>query len=419
MSAHLEAPARSEPQKWPLIAAFCIIWSGLVATEQVSGHLLPDTVRLLTTSAVVLSWIQFLNPFFGVIAQPIVGILSDRIWTPIGRRAFFLITGAPIVAICLWFVPEARTIWFLFILVLVYQFFQDVLWGSDHPLMADLFPPKQRVIVSGLLMASAQVTSWLFLHMGMKYLDAQTLYRVVAIAQVVLVSGFAFFLNERPNKPKKRPKLTVKRYITDLLGHPMRAKFAALNFFIAMFFNIAVGSGFLRAFATTSLNAPQAEYGPNWAYSTLPPLFLSIPAAIVIEKWMPKQWALVLGFVVACISCYLGWIADSPDDLMWIALTWGFGTMLVNVTFKPFFTEYVPSDIIGQVSGSLNICYAAGRSLATLSIGYIIQYVYDDDYRYIFPIALGCGIIATLIAISIPDLRYKAKREGKLQHEEE
>ena len=99
------------------------------------------TIEQFTVDPTTIALILFINPAFGFIAQPIVGVLGDKIWTPVGRRAFFLITGAPIVAICLWFVPEARFLWHLVVLVVVYQFFQDVLWGSDHPLLADLFPP--------------------------------------------------------------------------------------------------------------------------------------------------------------------------------------------------------------------------------------------------------------------------------------
>ena len=143
-----------------------------MTTEQLSIHLLPATVEGFTTSPSLIALILFINPAFGFITQPLVGILGDKIWTPVGRRALFLITGAPIVGLCLWFLPEARFLWHLVILVLVYQFFQDMMWGSDHPLLADLFPPKQRLFVSGLLIAVGQLATLIFLKFGMKQLDA-------------------------------------------------------------------------------------------------------------------------------------------------------------------------------------------------------------------------------------------------------
>ena len=78
-----------------------------MSTEQLSIHLLPAMIEKFTVNPTTIAVILFINPAFGFIAQPIVGVLGDKIWTPVGRRAFFLITGAPIVAICLWFVPRS------------------------------------------------------------------------------------------------------------------------------------------------------------------------------------------------------------------------------------------------------------------------------------------------------------------------
>ena len=62
-------------------------------------------------------------------------------------------------------------------------------------------------------------------------LSSDELYRLVALLQVVLVAGLSFFLNEKPVVKKDRSKLTLKRYATDLLGHPIRRKFAAPSFY--------------------------------------------------------------------------------------------------------------------------------------------------------------------------------------------
>ncbi|MEM9159264.1 MAG: MFS transporter [Verrucomicrobiota bacterium] len=411
MSAALENPARSEPQKWPIFVVFCVIWSGLMLTEVLSINLLPITIKEFTDRASIISLILFINPAFGFIAQPLVGILSDRIWTPVGRRAFFLITCAPIVGTCLWFIPEARFLWHLVVLVIIYQFFQDVLWGSDHPLMADLFPPKQRMLVAGLIMASGQAAGAVFLKVGMPTFegDLDMLYRIVGISQVVLVTGFAFFLNERPLPPSQRPKLTTKKYVSDLLGHPIRRKFAMLHFTNAVFQNIAIGSGFLVIFVTINLGATEGEYGENWWYSNLIPLLFSIPSAILIEKFASKRWVLVAGFVIAISGLAIGWLADEVTDIMSVAFAYGFGMMLITITFKPFFTEYVPKEIIGQVSGALNICYALGRSAAILVAGFVIEYVFDNDYRYIFPMSIAAGMVGLVIALSIRDHRYESR----------
>ena len=88
--------------------------------------------------------------------------------------------------------------------------------------------------------------------------------------------------------------------------------------------------------------------------------------------------------------------------------------MLTIVTFKPFFSEYVPKEIIGQVSGALNICWGIGRSIAIVAAGAAVEFLFDNNYRYIFPMSIVMGIASFIIAWRIPDLRYEARKAGKV-----
>lgn len=231
--------------------------------------------------------------------------------------------------------------------------------------------------------------------------------------QVVCVSGLAFFLNEKRVIRRPRPKLTTRRYIADLLGHPIRRKFAGLYFSISMLMNLAVFGGFLRLFATHNLGATQAQFGETFSVSTLPPLFLSIPVALLVERYLSKRIALVIGIGTIIAAFMVGWAAQSLDGLFWLALLWGFGYMLTYATFKAFFSEYVPSDIIGQVTGALNICWGLGRSLAILIAGFAVDHLFDDDYRFIFPLSIAMGVVSLVLALSIPDLRFESKKRKK------
>ncbi|MYE82259.1 MAG: SLC45 family MFS transporter, partial [Gammaproteobacteria bacterium] len=70
-------------------------WFGVHFAEAVSVNLLPLTLYLFTENAFYIGLILAINPMFGFVAQPVVGVLSDRTWTRVGRRAFYLIVAAP------------------------------------------------------------------------------------------------------------------------------------------------------------------------------------------------------------------------------------------------------------------------------------------------------------------------------------
>ncbi len=412
-SRKLEQPATTKDAPLWLLLIFCSIWTGLVITEAISNNVLPLTIRdKFNLDPKWIGLILAINPAFGFIAQPVVGILSDRIWTPVGRRAFFLITGAPIVALCLVLVPESVFLWQLVTLVIVYQFFQDVLWGSDHPLMADLLPPHQRTLVQGMILTTGQLASFLFLRFAMANLEMHHLYWVAAALQVFLVAGAAFFLNEKPVVRKERPKLTAKRYILDVLGDPSLSRFAGLYFFHMVFLQII--QGWIALYAVTNILLTRQDFGKAWSIQSLIPLFLAIITGHVIERYTSKQWSLIFGYTMLMITCVYGYFSSTLWDLSIIAVMWGVGNMVVNVALKPFTTEYIPSDIIGQVTGALNIFFAIGRTAALAGGGILISIMGGaDNYRPIWILGLIFGAITIAFCVTLPDLRFQERKQAK------
>lgn len=399
---------------WHVFFLLSLIWSGLVVTEQVSNHVLPLTLKHFTDNAGIIGLVLALNPAFGFIAQPLAGIVSDRIWTPLGRRAILLVTGAPIVAVCLWYVPETRVFWHVVVLVVIYQFFQDVLWGSDNPLIADLVPPRQRTLVMGCMISAAQGIAFLFLRFGMgglmeKY-GERSLYQIAAAAQVILVGGAALLIREKKDRPKiERAKLTVQRYFADMFGDPILRRFGALAFVQTFFFTIC--TGFMVLFATQSVGLTRGQFGDAWSWQAFCMLCLAVPAGMVVEHFH-KGRALVGAYVFCIGACVLGYLTHGYATFVALSVAFGLCQVVINVTQKAFFTEYLPADIIGQLSGAYNICLALGRSLALAAGGWFVLWA-GNDYRVVWLVGGVAAVLAVWLATSLPDQRYEQRTTEK------
>lgn len=394
-----------------LLGIFCAIWSGLIITELVTDNLLPLTLRGFTTNAGVIGMILATKPLFGFLAQPIVGILGDRIWTRFGRRACFLIVGAPIVAICLVAIPHLTIFWQVVVVVVIYQFFQDVSWGSDHPLMADLIPAQQRTLLMGLILTTSQILAFVFLKVGMGWCIGRygsgCLYYIAASAQIVFVMGAAFLLNEKPPEPHVHARLTPRRYVTDFLGQPMLGRFALLAFFQGL--GKYMVAGFVVMFAVHTIGLTAAQFGGAWSIQALLQLGGALLLGVIIERWVPKQLALAAGYGLMASACCFGLRAAALPDFTLIAILFGLGLTIIEVTQKPFFTEHLPRAIIGQLSGAYNLCFALGRTIAMAGGGWLIQGL-GNDYRAIWITAMVAAVTAAAIALTIPDRRFAARR---------
>lgn len=402
-----EVSAAVPRARWPLVVVLCSIWSGLAMTENISNYILPLTLQRFTTDAAVIGLILALNPLFGFIANPLAGVMGDRIWTPIGRRAVLLVCSAPIVAICLLYVPGVALLWHLVVLVTVYQFFQDVLWGSNHPLLTDLVPPAQRTLVSGALVMSAQATGWIFSRYGMgQWLDAygeEFIYRMAALAQVGLVALAALFLRERPPVVLARPRLTLRRYVGDFVADPILRRFGWLGFW--QFFSQYVLQGFYVLFAVQTLHLNRSVFGEIWSWLSALSFFCALPFGYIAEHWWPKQWALIGGYLCVIGACVAGWIATDSTGLFVSVVLFGLGQAMCLVTQKAFFTEFIPPDLAGQLNGAYNVCLALGRTVALAGGGWVISLM-GNDYRWIFPLGLVASIFCILTALRLRDHRY-------------
>ena len=399
-------PLQSVPKRQTspkVFAALCAISAGLLLDEQLCNNVVPLSLRHFTGDAGLIGLILAIHPVFGFLVQPIIGILGDRIWTRVGRRATFLIVGAPLAAVCLVLMAHAPGFRSYLGLLVLFQFFFAVLWGADHPLLAELVPTIQRPLVRSGMLTCGQISSFFFVTYGvgraMDRWGQSSVYWIVAAGQILLVLVAAFFLGESRVMPTLRPKLTPARYVRDLWGDPVLCRFAILGFTYAAF--VASVTGFMALFAVRTLRLSQSDFGSAWGSQCLVAILCAVPIGLLVMR-RPKQWALVAGFACSLLACLIALRADAGRWIYPIALLFGAGMVTIDVTLPSFFSEYLPRDIVGQLMGAYNICYASGRIVALIGTGWVVAAAHDN-YRVIWLVAIGFGVVGAIVAATIPD----------------
>lgn len=100
---HLEKPRLSFWQIWSMSFGFMGIQMGFALQNANASRIL----QIFGADVHQLSWFWIIAPLTGMIVQPIIGYLSDKTWTRLGRRRPFFLTGAILASIGLIMLPRA------------------------------------------------------------------------------------------------------------------------------------------------------------------------------------------------------------------------------------------------------------------------------------------------------------------------
>lgn len=128
---------------WRWIPVICLPWVATNYVEHCSKDPLTWTLRKFVEDPALISFLSSINIIFNFMVGAVTCYISDRIWTPMGRRSPFLVAGWLGVAVMMIFIPMAASLQMLIGIIVLYQFFQDVAKPIE-PLYNEVIPPPQR-----------------------------------------------------------------------------------------------------------------------------------------------------------------------------------------------------------------------------------------------------------------------------------
>jgi len=83
-------------------------------------------------------------PLTGLIVQPIIGHMSDRTWTRLGRRRPYFLIGALLASVALILMPNASTLWMAAGLLWIMDASINISMEPFRAFVADILPEEQR-----------------------------------------------------------------------------------------------------------------------------------------------------------------------------------------------------------------------------------------------------------------------------------
>jgi len=163
----------------------------------------PVILEKFITSGTIIGLIMTLDNILAVTIQPIVGAVSDKTRTKIGRRMPYIIFGAPLAAVFFFYIPLAKAFWLLIGTVVLMNIFM-ALWRSPVvALMPDIIPSVNRSKANGVINFMGGAAALIVFFVGGMLYDINPKVPFIGVSVVMLLAVAILFLTIK--EPKDIP----------------------------------------------------------------------------------------------------------------------------------------------------------------------------------------------------------------------
>jgi MFS family permease len=413
------APAPAPPSAPAPLAAGVAFDKGLAVRYSIANLGSASVYTLFNTGlplylesyGIAPAWIGLLaneRSFVGALVQPVVGRLSDRTRTPLGRRRPFFLAGVPLMAISLLTLAIHPPFWIMLALMTIGSFFLAVAADPYLALMADLFPPALRGRVGGLLgLTSALAAITITLLSSFFWAQYEGLVFLFTISILVGAFGITFFTVREPPlpaasleaaPPPRAARPDAAAYIRGLLEYPEAAKYVlAVTFFW-------IGSGgatpFVTLFAKHALQAGGAQIFYLPLAFVLSNALFAVPAGYLADR-IGKKRVLTLGLLIYGLGALIGSQSATVTQATLALAACGLGNAGTS-SLNPLLTDLIPrrrvAEFIGLGSSVWSLVQPVGSLLAgALVAALTVPIGLSDAYRWAFIFAGTLIVLSALL----------------------
>jgi Na+/melibiose symporter-like transporter len=341
----------------------------------------------------------------GVIIQPTVGAISDRIWTRFGRRRPFMLVGIPLSAFFFLLAGfYVHTLLGLAIAIFLFSIFFNAAVDPYAALLADIAPVRERGVLSGVstgVQVLAQVVFLVIVSRAAADGDVPLwTYALVAAVMVLSFGATIFGIRERRESVVHAEHHSFREYVAAIASHTQAMRYLLTTFVYQFGINAVIP--FLTLFLIEDIHQTQDV---AFAVAGLT-MFITAMSAFVSGKLAERfgsRPVLAAGWGVLVLAAIGGTqVTDLPQTIVVVVLA-GIGNGAATAMSWPLLTELIPSDETGVFAG----LKAAADSIAIpLSIVVAAElFLPRFGYRGIFAmlaINIAVALVLLLLIVRVP-----------------
>jgi maltose/moltooligosaccharide transporter len=368
---------------WPLFNNFVPIF-------------LADLGLSATMVGFVMTWDNYLNMF----VQPVVGEMSDRTRTRLGRRKPWMLVGAPIAAAFFVLVPTLRSPTGIMFVILITNIGMALFRSPTVALLGDLFPPEQRSTANGVINLMGGLAAVL------AFLVGGALYRIGRITpfvfgSLVLLAAIlaVLLLVKEPDVPppgeKKRVGASFLADLNEVLSSQDQSGLLVLLAILCWFVGYNALETWLSSFGNFTLGIDAGRMATITSGFALLFVIFALPSGLIATRFGRKRTILV-GITGLTALFALGWFIQSQAMLIGMLVLAGICWALINVNSLPMVYDVGGDERIGTFTGLYYLASSIAAVAGPQLVGVLIDLT-DKNYRVMFFFAAAFMLAAGLL----------------------
>ncbi len=344
----------------------------------------------------VMTWDNWLNLFI----PALVGALSDRTWTRLGRRKPWIMASAPFAVIFFPLLPSASTLAGLLTLILLLNLAISVLRAPGISLLGDMFAPLDRSKASGVINLLGGLGGLAALiGSGVVYAWRPDAPFLLGAGLLFVSTGvFILFIHEHrglgPDPDHVRP-LTAFR-----IPNFRSRRFAnTLKLLLAIFFSFSafnILETWISSYARFFLQLDPDRIPFLIAVFVGFLLLAAVPAGFLGSRFGQKRM-IALGMATLAILFAAGAWVTSGSVLMTLLAPAGAAWAVVIINLFPLLYAVGGESVIGMFAGLYYTVTSASAILGPQSVGFMLDLT-DRNYPIMW-LAAGMAMFVGLLML--------------------
>ncbi|HSE38620.1 MAG TPA: MFS transporter [Blastocatellia bacterium] len=391
----------------------------------------PDDIPILWLAA----------PLTGLIVQPIIGSMSDRTWTRVGRRRPYFLVGALLASSALFVMPTSSTLWMAAGLLWILDASINISMEPFRAFVADKLNAEQRnvgfVMQSFFIGLGATAAGWLpiiFSKFGVKEETASGIpltvkYSFQIGAAVFLLAVLYTVITSKEYPPENLEEFRRKQREKRGAGAGLREIFEAIRemprtmkqlaivqiftwlglFCMWLFYVPAVAR---RVFAATDPRSDAYTRGIEWGNFTFSFYSITCFAVAFALPWLASRTSrkTVHALALVCGAAGLLSIFVITSKYLLIASMVGVGIAWASILSMPYaiLSGALPPARMGVYMGVFNFFIVIPEIVQALTFGWIIRHVFGESNPnsplYMVVFGGACLLLAAVLVVRVQDV---------------